>query len=74
VSWSTCLRPKRLGGLGIKDLDKFSRALRLKWLWHGWDHRDRPWKQILKVTDPIDRQLFFCSTTMQVGDGMNTPF
>jgi hypothetical protein len=32
VNWASCLRPKRLGGLGIKDLEKFSRALGLKWL------------------------------------------
>jgi hypothetical protein len=34
VNWQTCLRPRNLGGLGIKDLDKFSRAFRLHWMWH----------------------------------------
>jgi hypothetical protein len=29
------------GGLGIKDLDKFGRALRLRWLWYNWDIIDR---------------------------------
>jgi hypothetical protein len=62
------------GGLGIKDLDKFSRALRMKWLWYGWDHKDRPWKKLLKISDPTDRQFFFCSPVMNVGDGKNTPF
>jgi hypothetical protein len=37
VNWKTCTRPKKCGGLGFKDLDKFGRALCLKWLWHGWD-------------------------------------
>jgi hypothetical protein len=32
VNWRTCTRPRKLGGLGIKDLDKINRALRLKWL------------------------------------------
>jgi hypothetical protein len=46
--------PKRLGGVGIKDPEKFSTALRLRWLWYGWGHKERPWKQLLKIDDPID--------------------
>jgi hypothetical protein len=68
------LLPKKLGGLGFKDLDKFSRALRLRWLWYGWNQQERPWKHLLKVTDPVDRQLFFSSTLISIGDGKNTPF
>lgn len=55
VNWQTCLRPKHLGGLGIKDLDKFGRALRLRWLWHKWDTTERPWKKLLKVSNHLDR-------------------
>jgi hypothetical protein len=43
-------------------------------LWHRWNHRDRPWKHLLKVTDKKDRQLFFSSTHLHIGDGKNTPF
>jgi hypothetical protein len=41
VNWPTCTRPKRLGGLGIKDIERFNRALRLKWMWHNWDIPER---------------------------------
>lgn len=74
VNWKTCLRPKRLGGLGIKDLDKFGRALRLRWLWHIWDPCARPWKLLFKTKDQIDRQLFFASTEVALSNGTNTPF
>jgi hypothetical protein len=74
VNWKTCFRPKSLVGLGIKDLEKFSRALRLRWLWHQWDPTEKPWKPLLKVTNQIDRQLFFSSTTVQIGNGKASPF
>jgi hypothetical protein len=74
VKWKCCTRPRRLGGLGIKDLDKFGRALRLRWLWHNWDIVDQPWKNLLKLQDKTDRAFFFASSVMRVGDGRNTPF
>jgi hypothetical protein len=33
VNWKQVCAPKSLGGLGIKDLRLFSKALRLRWLW-----------------------------------------
>jgi hypothetical protein len=74
VNCQVCMRLKKWGGLGIKDLDKFGRALRMRWLWFNWDTRVRPWKHLLKVTDHINRQLFFASTSIQIGNGKNTPF
>jgi hypothetical protein len=74
VKWKTCTRPRKLGGLGIKDLDRFGRALRLRWLWHYWDIVDRPWKSLLCFFDKTDRALFFVSTVISVGNGCNTPF
>jgi hypothetical protein len=68
------MRPMNLGGLGILDLEKFSRALRMRWMWYRWDSRDRPWKHLLKISDGPDMQLFFCSTEVQVGNGRNTSF
>lgn len=43
VSWARVLRPMDRGGLGIQDLEKFGRALRLRWLWHQWKSPDKPW-------------------------------
>jgi hypothetical protein len=60
--------------LEIKDLEKFNRALILRWLWFSWDSQDRPWKHLPKVTNKTDMQLFFSSTKISVGDGRNTPF
>jgi hypothetical protein len=55
VNSQTCARPRRLGGLGIKDLEKFSRALMMRWLWYNWDSKERPWKNMFTVTDATDR-------------------
>jgi hypothetical protein len=32
------------------------------------------WKKIVKVQDPSNRALFFCSTYMHIGNRENTPF
>jgi hypothetical protein len=62
VNFPLCTRTKHLG------------ALRLIWLWYDLGHQDRLWKHLLKVSDPGDRQLFFCSTVVDVGDGKDIPF
>lgn len=74
VNWQTCTKPRKWGGLGIKDLEKFNRALWLRWLWHSWDTCERPWNKLLRTTDPTERELFFSSTTVSIGNGRNTPF
>ena len=43
VQWKKLQRPKKLGGLGVCDLERFSRALTLRWLWFDWKEPDRPW-------------------------------
>ena len=43
VAWTKVCTPTVNGGLGIIELDKFSRALRLRWLWYSWDDTARPW-------------------------------
>jgi hypothetical protein len=73
VSWRTCHRPRRLGGMEINDLEKFNRALRLRWLWYNWDPKERHWKKLFRLDDPTDRSLF-ASTYVIIGDGKATPF
>jgi hypothetical protein len=58
----------------LANLEKFSRALRLRWLWCNWDKNGKPWRQLLKITDQADRDLFFSSTVVSIGDGKVTPF
>ena len=43
VNWTRCSLPKENGGLGILNLNRFARALRLRWLWHEWVSPDKPW-------------------------------
>jgi hypothetical protein len=31
-------------------------------------------ENLLKITDPVDRKLFFSSTWIHIGDGSTTPF
>ena len=74
VSWDKVCRPKRLGGLGILNLEKFSRALRLRWLWHEWVSPDKPWVGSETPNDIIDRNLFNAATNVTVGDGLKASF
>jgi hypothetical protein len=74
VSWRTCQRPSRLGGVGINDLEKFNRALRLRWPWYNWDPEERHWKKLFRLDDPTNRSLLFASTYVIIGDGKATPF
>jgi hypothetical protein len=41
---------------------------------HNWDLKAKPWKNLLKVTDTSDRNLFICSTITQIGNGRSKPF
>jgi hypothetical protein len=74
VNWATVTRPKDLGGLGIPDLDKFGRALHLRWLWQEWVDDTKPWAGIDTPTDGTDQALFTTSTRVVVGDGHRCRF
>jgi len=74
VAWEKVKRPKLRGGLGVLDLEKFSRALRLRWLWFMWVDPDRPWVGSAVPCSEVDRQLFRCSTVVTIGDGRKAQF
>ena len=58
VAWTTVAKPVEYGGLGIIELDKFSRALRLRWLWFQWTNPERPWNGTAPPVDTVDMALF----------------
>lgn len=55
------------------DLERFTRALRLRWLWFKWKQKQRAWNQLEIPCDRIDRD-FYASTVVTIGDGKTTPF
>jgi len=74
VAWETVKRPKLKGGLGVLDLEKFSRALRIRWLWYQWVDPDRPWVGSPVPCSEVDKQLFRCSTQVTLGNGRTALF
>jgi hypothetical protein len=56
------------------NLDLFSRALRLRWLWFQWTEPDRPWVGTEPPVSTIDKQLFRVSTTVILGNGEKASF
>jgi hypothetical protein len=66
--------PKNKGGLGILDLERFARALRLRWLWLQWTNRDKAWTGLQLPCDKADVDLFNASTIVTIGDGKMADF
>lgn len=74
VNWSTTCTTKELGGLGILDLERLARALRLRWQWYKWKEDGRPWSGMDIPTDKKDKALFMASTIVTVGKGNKAQF
>jgi len=74
VAWIRVCTTTIYGGLGIIDLEKFSRALRLRWLWYSWDDRARPWRGMELLVDKDDIALFNAATRVILGNGERAMF
>lgn len=74
VAWTLVARPTDFGGLGILDLERFSRALRLRWLWFHWRNPERPWNGTELPADSTDINLFNAATTVTVHNGRRASF
>lgn len=74
VNWSKVCTQTRLEGLGIPDLEKFARALRVRWLWYEWTTPNRPWVGMQTPREETNKALFAAATTDQGGDGQKANF
>lgn len=74
LNWTAICKPKPLGGLGILNLEKFARALRLRWLWYEWKEENKPWINMEIPCDEMDRNLFRASTQISLGNGKKCKF
>lgn len=74
MAWPVVARPSEYGGLGILDLERFSRALRLRWLWYAWAQPQRAWVGTDLPVDDIDTALFAAATSVTVHNGCRAIF
>ena len=74
VNWPTTCWPKGKGGLGILELQRFARALRLRWLWFQWKHKEHAWNELELSCDSRDCELFAASMAVTLGDGKTAQF
>ena len=56
------------------NLERFARALRLRWLWFKRKQKHRVWNNLDTPCDKTDVELFNASTVVEVGNGKSTFF
>jgi hypothetical protein len=74
VAWTLVAKPIEFRGLGILDLGRFNRALRLRWLWYSWEQPQRAWSGKTMPIDEVDAALFAAATTVTVRNGRKALF
>jgi hypothetical protein len=58
VKWDVVCSPKKMGGLGILNLEKFGKALRARWPWHEWMDPGCAWVSLGNPSNKEDMSLF----------------
>lgn len=74
IAWNKACSPVARGGLGILDMQRFSSALRLHWLWLAWQQPRRPWMDSPLMCDQWDQELFVKATLVSIGNGRLASF
>jgi hypothetical protein len=58
----------------VLDLEKFSYALQLRWLWQEWTDSSKPWEGLQIPCNKLDRLMFQAFTTVGIGKGIKAKF
>uniref|UniRef100_A0A8I6XQ71 Reverse transcriptase zinc-binding domain-containing protein n=1 Tax=Hordeum vulgare subsp. vulgare TaxID=112509 RepID=A0A8I6XQ71_HORVV len=74
VNWQRVVRPISLGGLGVRDLERSGLAMCLRWLWFSRTDGTRAWSGLDLQFSTEERNFFFASTTMQLGNDQQALF
>ena len=74
INWPTTCLPKEKGEIGIMELERFTRALRLRWLWYRCKQKERAWSNLEVPCDKTDHELFNATTIVKIGDGKTALF
>jgi hypothetical protein len=74
VNWQRVARPIEMGGLGVRDLERSSLALRLRWMWLDRTDDQRAWSGLGLQFNTLEKSFFFASTAVSVGNGRKARF
>lgn len=56
VRWQLICRPKKKGGLGVKDIEKFNLSLLCKWWWN-LESKEGLWQEIVKKKYKVENGI-----------------
>jgi hypothetical protein len=74
IGWQRVCRPRKLGGLGIHDMEVMGWALSMRWLWLKKTQPTRPWAAFEVQVHPKAVAMFDILVQAVVGDGATILF